>query len=128
MIIIDENFPESQRQLLLSWRINIRQIGIEVGREGLQDDEIISLLIKYKNPTFFSLDLDFYNRKLCHTKYCLAFLDLGQYESAIFMRRFLRNKNFDSQKKRMGKVIKVSHSGLLVWNINAEIPQKITGK
>lgn len=124
MIIIDENFPESQRQLLLSWRINIRQIGIEVGRKGLQDDEIIPLLIKYKNPTFFSLDFDFYNRKLCHTKYCLAFLDLGQYESAIFMRRFLRNKNFDSQKKRMGKVIKISHSGLLVWNINAEIPQK----
>lgn len=96
MIIIDENFPESQRQLLLSWRINIRQIGIEVGRKGLQDDEIILLLIKYKNPTFFSLDFDFYNRKLCHTKYCLAFLDLGQYESAIFMRCFLRNKNFDS--------------------------------
>lgn len=66
MIIIDENFPESQRQLLLSRRINIRQIGIEVGRKGLQDDEIIPLLLKYKNPTFFSLDSDFYDRKICH--------------------------------------------------------------
>lgn len=53
MIIIDENFPESQRQLLLSWRIHIRQIGIELGRKGLQDDEIIPLLLTYKNPTFF---------------------------------------------------------------------------
>jgi len=124
MIIIDENFPESQRQLLLSWRINIRQIGIEVGRKGLQDDEIIPLLLKYKNPTFISLDFDFYDRKLCHSKYCLAYLDLGQYESALFIRRFLRNKDFDSQKKRMGKVIKISHSGFLVWNVNAETPQK----
>jgi len=124
MIIIDENFPESQRQLLLSWRLNIRQIGIEVGRKGLQDDDIIPLLLKHKNPTFFSLDFDFYNRKLCHSKYCLAFLDFGQYESAIFIRRFLSNKDFDSQKKRMGKVIKISHSGLLVWSLNAEAPQK----
>jgi hypothetical protein len=31
MIVIDENFPETQRQLLLSGRINIRQIGIEIG-------------------------------------------------------------------------------------------------
>jgi hypothetical protein len=124
MIIIDENFPESQRQLLLSWRINIRQIGIEVGRKGIQDDEIIPLLLKYKNPTFFSLEFDFYNRKLCHSKYYLAFLDLGQYESALFIRRFLRNNNFNTQQKRMGKVIKISHSGFLVWEINAVSTQK----
>ncbi|MGR3319377.1 MAG: hypothetical protein ACUZ8O_12985 [Candidatus Anammoxibacter sp.] len=73
MIIIDENFPESQRRLLLSWRINIRQVGIEVGRKGLKDNEIIPLLLKYKNPTFFSLDFDFYDRKICHPKYCIAF-------------------------------------------------------
>ena len=124
MIIIDENFPESQRQLLLSWRINIRQIGIEIGRKGIQDDEIILLLLKYKNPTLFSLDFDFYNRKLCYSKYCLAFLDLGQYESALFIRRFLRNNNFNTKQKRMGKVIKISHSGFLVWEINAVSTQK----
>ncbi len=76
MIIIDENFPESQRQLLLSRRIKIRQIGIEVGQKGLQDDEMIPLLLKYKNPTLFSLDSDFYDRKICYLKYCIAFLDL----------------------------------------------------
>ena len=54
MIILDEYFPESQRQLLLSRRINIRQIGIEVGRKGLQDDEIILLLLKYIIVLHFS--------------------------------------------------------------------------
>ena len=124
MIIIDENFPESQRQFLLSWRINIRQIGLEIGRKGLPDNEIIPLLLKYKNPTFFSLDSDFFNRNLSHMKFCLVFLDLEQYESAIFIRRFLRNRDFSSQKKRMGRVIKASHSGLLVWKVNNETPQK----
>ncbi len=38
MIILDENFPESQRQLLRGWRVPpIRQIGYEVGRSGMQD-------------------------------------------------------------------------------------------
>ena len=45
MIVIDENFPESQRQLLRGWRIPIRQIGYEVGRKGMKDDEIIALLL-----------------------------------------------------------------------------------
>ena len=36
MIVIDEHFPESQRQLLKSWRIRFRQIGFEIGRSGLK--------------------------------------------------------------------------------------------
>ncbi len=81
-------------------------------------------MLKFKNSTFFSLDSDFFNRNLSHLKFCLIFLDLEQYESAMFIRRFLRNEEFDTQKKRMGRVIKVSHSGLAVWKVNDETPQK----
>ena len=35
MIVLDENFPESQRQLLRGWRYHIHQVGYEVGRKGL---------------------------------------------------------------------------------------------
>lgn len=41
MNILDENIPESQRQLLRSWRIRVRQIGYEVGRQGMKDERII---------------------------------------------------------------------------------------
>jgi len=44
MIVIDENVPDSQRQLLQGWHISFRQIPFEIGREGLKDDEIIPLL------------------------------------------------------------------------------------
>ena len=44
MTILDENIPEDQRQLLRSWRVPARQIGFEVGRPGMKDDEIIPLL------------------------------------------------------------------------------------
>jgi len=57
--VIDEHFPESQRQLLRGWRIRFRQIGYELGHKGLKDIEIISLLHKERRSTFFSLDSDF---------------------------------------------------------------------
>lgn len=44
MILLDENFPESQHQLLRSWRIRPQQIGYEIGRKGMQDEEIIPFL------------------------------------------------------------------------------------
>ena len=60
MIILDENFPESQRQLLRGWRVSLRQIGYEAGRKGMQDDEILPFLRHCRRTTFFTLDLGFY--------------------------------------------------------------------
>jgi hypothetical protein len=45
MNILDENINESQRQLLRSWRIRVRQIGVDSSRKGIQDDEIIPFLL-----------------------------------------------------------------------------------
>ena len=41
MIVLDENVIDSQRRLLSSWRIPVRQIGYETGRKGMKDSEII---------------------------------------------------------------------------------------
>jgi len=78
MIILDENFPESQRQLLRGWRVPLRQIGYEVGRKGLKDDEILPFLRHRRRTTFFTLDQGFYRRHLCHARYCLVCVDVGQ--------------------------------------------------
>lgn len=120
MILLDENFPESQRQLLRSWRIRPQQIGYETGRKGMQDEEIIPFLHQLRRPTFFTLDDDFYERSLCHVGYCLVFINAGQYESASFVRRILRHTQFSTQAKRMGTVMRVSHIGIIVWYLHAE--------
>jgi hypothetical protein len=44
MNILDENIIASQRQRLRSWRIRVRQIGVDIARKGLQDEEILRLL------------------------------------------------------------------------------------
>ena len=106
MNLLDENIPKSQRQLLETWRQRVYQIGVNVGRRGMQDDEIIPLLLRVRRPTFFTRDGDFYSRKLCHAKYGLVYLAVEKYEVAAFVRRLLRHPEFDTQAKRMGSVIR----------------------
>jgi len=80
--ILDENIIKSQRQLLKSWRIRIRQIGYEVGRRGIKDDEIIPLLLELRRATFFTRDLGFNERSLCHKRYCLVCMAVEKHEAA----------------------------------------------
>jgi hypothetical protein len=118
MIILDENFPETQRLILGGWRISVRQIGQELGRDGMQDDEIIPLLHQLLRPTFFTLDVDFFHPSLRHTRYCLVFLDVGQYEAATFIRRTLRHTHFNTAAKRMGYVLRVAQTGIIGWRLH----------
>lgn len=115
MIVLDEHFPSNQRQLLQRSRLNFRQIGHEIDRSGLQDDEIIPLLLQLRRPTFFTRDADFYKRVHCHQKYCLVYLDVEEYEAAKYVRWTLRHHEFDTQAKRMGVVVRVSQVGLTIW-------------
>jgi hypothetical protein len=115
--ILDENIPKNQRELLTSWHVAIRQIGYDVGRKGIQDDEIIPLLHQLRRPSFFTRDSDFFDRRLCHQRYCLVYMDVDKYEAALFVRRVLRHPEFDTQVKRMGAVIRVSHRGLAVYRL-----------
>ncbi len=120
MNVLDENIPANQRELLVRRRVRVRQIGLDVGRSGMQDAEIIPLLIRSRRPTFFTRDEDFFDRRLCHLKYALVHLDVQRQEVAIFVRRFLAHPKFDTQAKRMGTVIRISHLGLFVWQLRDE--------
>jgi len=120
MNVLDENIPDSQRLLLRSRRIQVSQIGHEISRQGIKDEEIIPLLHKLRSVTFFTRDVGFYDRRLCHDDYCLVCLSVGQYETASFIRRFLKHRNFNTKAKRMGKVIRVTHLGFQIWEIHSE--------
>ncbi|MCE7982011.1 MAG: hypothetical protein DYG89_12515 [Caldilinea sp. CFX5] len=119
MIILDENFPDSQRQILKGWRVPFKQVAFEIGREGIKDDEIIPLWHSLNRPTFFTLDEDFFRPRLRHGQYCLIYLDVAQYEAAAFVRRTLKHPDLNTTAKRMGKVINVSYAGLIIWELHA---------
>lgn len=52
-------------------------------------------------------------------------LAVGQYETASFIRHFLRHPVFNTQSKRRGTVVRVGHIGMKVWRINVEKEEKI---
>ena len=120
MNILDEQIPESQRQLLRSWRVPIRQIGHDTGQKGLKDYQIIPFLLQRRRATFFTLDFDFYRRDLCHARYCLVCMGVKKEEAAMYVRRLLHHPEFDTVAKRMGKVVRVSSMGLAMWRLHAE--------
>lgn len=125
MILLDEQFAESQRQLLRSWHVPVRQIGVDVGRKGMKDDEIPALLLQLRRPTFFTLDFGFFRAHLCHQRYCLVYIDAHEYEAASFARRLLQHPDFDCEADRMGAVVRVSHTGLAVWRAHAQVEQRL---
>ena len=114
MILLDENIVEDQRLLLRSWHIAARQIGLDVARSGIQDDELIPLLHSLKTPTLFTRDLRFYSRDEPHAGYCIVALAVGQGEVASYVRRFLKHQEFDTNAKRMGKIVYLTHNSLRV--------------
>ncbi|MCX7840658.1 MAG: hypothetical protein N2559_14580 [Anaerolineae bacterium] len=125
MNILDENILESQRQLLLRWKISFRQIGYEVGRKGMSDEEIIPLLLALRQPTFFSMDSDFFKRELCHSRYGLVYLDVDDLEAAFFIRRLISHHTFDTYAKRLGRVMRVSAAGIDVWRLHSKQVERL---
>jgi hypothetical protein len=120
MIVLDENCTPLQRDQLRRWRIRTRQVGDDFGRKGLEDQEIVALLHRARRATFISLDRDYYQQNWCHPRYCLVFLDVPKGQEALYVRRFLRHPDFDTEVKRLGCVIRVSPSTLAFRRLHAE--------
>src|SRR5438046_117052 len=120
MNILDENIIASQRQRLQSWRIPVRQIGVDIARKGLQDEEILPFLHHLRRPTFFTRDRGFYRREVCHRQYGIVCLEVAPEEVAIFVRRVLRPPSLHTQAQRLGAVVRASHRGLWVWRLHVQ--------
>jgi hypothetical protein len=119
MNILDENIIASQRQRLWSWRIRVRQIGVDLAGKGLQDEEIIPFLHHLRRPTFFTRDRGFYRREICHRKCSIVCLEVAPEEVAMFVRRVLRHPRLNTQAKRMGTIVRASRRGLALWRVHA---------
>ncbi len=68
MLVLDENLPAGQRQLLRKWRIRFRIIGVDIAAWGTDDENLIPVFHRLPQPTFFSLDRDFYRPELLHAR------------------------------------------------------------
>lgn len=121
MILLDHNIPEDQAEQLRRWRVHFRQIGFEVGRPEWDDQqEVLRYLHTEKQLTFFTRDLGFFRRRLCHPNYCLVVLAVPVLDTAAYIRRLLRYPMLKTRAKRQGKVVRVSTHRIALWQIGQE--------
>ncbi|MCX7014425.1 MAG: hypothetical protein NTW86_18065 [Candidatus Sumerlaeota bacterium] len=113
----------SQRERLRAWRIPVRQIGHDLAHKGLQDAEILPFLHHLQRPTFFTRDLGFYAREICHARYGIVCLAAAPDEAGVFIRRVLRHPRLNTQAKRMGTVARASRRGVSLWRLRAEVEE-----
>ena len=116
MLVLDENITRGAEHLLREWRIRPRVVGDHFLPEDADDENIIPLLHRLAQPTFFTHDVDFYRRELQHAGYALIWLDLPPTEAARYIRAFLRHPDFDTHTKRLGKVVRVHSDGLTFFD------------
>jgi hypothetical protein len=115
MILLDENIRRDQGTQLRQWRVRCRFLVEEMAPSGIQDPDIIPLLQRLKQPTFFTHDQDFFKAHLAHATYCLVWLDVFDGEAAKFIRLFLRHPFFNTAAKRVGIVARVHKNGIDFW-------------
>ncbi|MBM3243005.1 hypothetical protein FJZ31_42640 [Candidatus Poribacteria bacterium] len=108
-IIVDENMPRRFTLMLQYW-VSAGQIGSEVGRKGIQDDEIIPrILLEVKRTTFLTQDRRIYFRERPHPGYCLIIVpELSVSEIAALVRRLFRVSGFHTVAERMGKIVRIT--------------------
>ncbi len=82
MNVLDENIVAQQCQRLEHWRIPFRQIGRHLSTRGALDENLIPLLHRLPQPTFFTHDEDFFKASLCNARYALVYLDAVDTEAA----------------------------------------------
>lgn len=125
MNLLDENFPRDQRQFLRDWRVRVRHFGYEIGERGTDDEGIIPFLHQLKNTTWFTLDQGFYRPSLRHSNYCIVVLPPHEEEAASFVRRFLRQPDLNTVRKRMGAVIRVSRARIRRWRLGIDAEESL---
>ena len=125
MNLLDENFPDDQVALLRQWGVPFRRIGREVAAFGIQDDNLLPFLHRQRRATLFTLDDDFFQRRLCHPAYALVWLDVRADDAAEYLRRLLRHPRFRAVGKRMGTVVRVHHDGVHYWERNRPSLQRV---
>lgn len=129
MNLLDENIPESQRLLLMSWHIRVRQIGHDIGHQGMEDrEQIVPLLLSLNRPVLFTRDLGLYDRQLSHDRYGIVCLAVEDIQSALYIRRIMHHPAFSTKKKRLSRIARVGPSGIHFWQRNQQREMSIAWK
>jgi hypothetical protein len=113
---------------LRRWVSAVRLQELRPGQHIL-DDRVPEILLTCRQPTFATIDADFWKPSLRHLGYCIAFVDVDfrrQQEVPGLLRQLFRHPAFASRAQRMGKVIRLNASGIWYWEVGAPAIKQTT--
>ncbi len=120
-IIVDEQLGRTEVLLPLKKWITARKIESFRPFEVIKDDRVLQILWELKRPTFVTIDSNFYDKRHCDKRYCLVYfvlVPLEQNQLPHLLRRLLQLPEFKTKAARMGKVARVSKTGVRYWQLN----------
>jgi len=104
-------------QPLQEWTTAQRIRELRPGQRVL-DERIPAILLTLRQPTFLTIDRDFWHSSWCHPAYCLVYFALRADEQGqipALLRALLRRPEFRSRTARMGKLARVSTISIDFW-------------
>jgi hypothetical protein len=96
--------------------------------ERILDDRVPEILQTQKQPTFVTIDGGFWRRNLCHPDYAVLYFALRADQQELLpdlLRALLRQPDFRTRAKRMGKVARVSSIRLEWWQFGVAKLQQV---
>jgi hypothetical protein len=88
--------------------------------ERILDDRVPEILQTRRQPTFVTIDEDFWRRRWCHPAYGILYFALRedqQEQLPDLLRALLRRPEFRTRSARMGKLVRVSTISIDYWQV-----------
>ncbi len=127
MIIVDEQLHDPDLMSAISAWYRGKVVPVTTLRPGtiIKDEAIPALLRSVARPTFVTINVtDFWEKMQSHTRYCIIAVALPKEripEIPDWLRRLFRIAEFKSKQKRMGKIIRLSGSGIKYYESNRKV-------
>ncbi|NOX60858.1 MAG: hypothetical protein GXP42_02755 [Chloroflexi bacterium] len=127
MIVVDENIHDRRiMDAILDWYPG-KVVSITSLRPGtiIKDDAIPGLLLKTSQPTFVTINVeDFWKKVSAHDGYCIVTIALPverSREAPLLLRRLFRSPPFNNRAKRMGKVIRLAATRIEYYGADGKV-------
>jgi hypothetical protein len=97
-------------------------------KQHVLDDRVPAILLTLKQPTFVTIDEDFWDRRCCHPDYAVLYFALRigeQPQLPNLLRELFRQPGFRKRTERMGKVVRVTAKGIEYWKFPRHELQRV---
>jgi len=129
LFILDEQLAAAELLAPLRKKLKVGRLPELRPGEHIFDDRVPEILRTLKQPTFITIDEDFWDRRLCHPNYAIFYFALPDHQqeqlpSLLF--RLLRIPEFRSTAERAGKVLRVAKAQISYWQFPGNVQQQVS--